>query len=381
VEVALAIAVTIAAGLIARSFVQLSSVDVGFRAQNAFALTVPDLPPARYPTPESRLRFVRRLANSLKHLPGVRETAIAEDVPFQDTDMSTFTLPNRPSVHNLVKSFGVSREFFATLGVPLLRGRTFSENDRSGSSPVAIVNAAFARKYFGGLDVTQKQLRLDRSIPVDASPPVRTIVGIVGDVRETLSSEPSPTIYVPIAQLPSPNSIVIRTAGRDAALANEASRKTQQLDPMLPDPQLVSLPSLIADDANSARLALILFCVLGSIALLLAALGIYGVSSYSVMKRVQDFGIRMAIGAHQTQIIRLVVVAALQSSLVGIVFGVMLSALTATFTSTLLFGVSPYDMRTFAAAILLALICTLLSSIVPALRASRLDPCAALRYE
>ncbi len=380
-QVALAIALMVAAGLLIRSYSTLVRVDVGFTPAGAYAVTVPSLPENRYPTPRARLRFAQQLAEQIASVPGVGNAAIAEDVPFQDTDMSTFSFPATRLRHALIKSFGVSADFFRTLGVPLVRGRFFDRRERAQSAPVALVNKAFVRTYFPGGTIVGQRIRLERAMPADAPTPLRTIVGVIGNVRESLASPPAPVIYVPITQLPSPNSIIVRAQGSRAALASAVKRLNTRLDPLLPAPEVVSLPTLVDADAARTRLSLVLFTVLATIALLLAILGMYSVSSYAVSERMHDLGVRMAIGATSAQIAKSVLFESVGSGLAGVCLGIVLAADSTRLIAALLFAISPLDAGTFVAVVLVALLGTVTSAVLPAIRASRLDAARALHYE
>jgi hypothetical protein len=264
--------------------------------------------------------------------------------------------------------------------IPLLHGRDFGKQDTSNSAATAIVNAAFAQRYFGTTDVVGRQVALTPFV-ANQKPVPQTIVGVAGNTRSSFSRPPEPQLYVPFDQIPLALFYVVRAANAGIPLANIARSEFERIDPAVAPPNVAPYGQLLARDAVRSQAAMLLFGILALLALILALAGIYAVTAYSVERRTQEFGVRQAIGAPPTLLLRDVLRAALLQSAIGIAAGVALAALLTRFLAGLLFDVSPLDPATFLSVIGLTLLAVILAAALPAVRAARIQPAAAIRYE
>jgi putative ABC transport system permease protein len=363
-------AVVISAGLVLRSFVGLTNVDPGFDARGVLALNV-NLAGPRFDDFATQLRVLNRVANGLRALPGVSAVAIAGHLPFSN-DSSTRISATSGVKEEVVPINAVGADFFRALRIPLLRGRALDERDRVGSPAVAVVNAALARKYFGTLDVAGKRMYSGgRAI---------TIVGVAGNTRNSLAQQVRPRVFLPIAHVPGYRvyQLAVRT---EAPVSRSAIETASAVDPVLPPPTVRRLSDAVASSASRSRAVALLFGALALVALLLSISGIYAVTAYSVERRTREFGIRKAVGARASDVVAQVVGAALVQSAAGIALGLALSAAFGTALSSLLYDVSPLDPATFAAAVALLIACTIAAAATPSVRAMRVQPAIALRYE
>jgi putative ABC transport system permease protein len=273
----------------------------------------------------------------------------------------------------------ISPDFVRTLGTPLLRGRAFTPNDRAGSMPVAIINAALARRLYGSLDALGKHVVAAGSF--SGPYPTLTIVGVAADMRISYSKPAGPTVYVPFAQLPSGGELVIRTAAGLPQASAAVSAAFGRVAPMLPRPATVPYTDLLERNAMQAQASTMLFGALALIALALAMCGVFAVSLYSVEQRTREFGIRSALGAGARSLLADVLRRAGVHSILGVVLGLAVAALATRFLQSQLFETSPLDPVTFAGVTLVIVACAFAASLIPAVRAAGLDPVAALRYE
>ncbi len=270
--------------------------------------------------------------------------------------------------------------YFRALGIPLRRGRLFTDADKEDSAPVVIVNETLARRFWPGEDPIGRRLKNPRP---NADAPWRTVVGVVGDIRHAgLASLATPEIYVPQLQAPAPPMyLAIRTAGNPAAQASAVRAAIRAVDPDLPVSKVRTLETLLDASSANARVTALLFGAFAAMALALAAIGIYGVISYSVSRRTHELGIRMALGAGRRDLLRLVLGEGMRLAAAGLAIGLAGALATTRLLSALLFEVRAGDPRVFAGvAVLLALV-SLAAVCVPACRAMRLAPIAALRHE
>jgi putative ABC transport system permease protein len=385
-ELALAIMLLAGAGLLIRSFWNLLSVDPGFRAGGVLKAEY-QLPASRYPSafatwPDFREQhaFVAAILARAATLPGVTSAAVAGNHPLDPGFTNSFVIVGR---ENEAREPGwpelavrrVSPGYFSTVGVPLLRGRLLGEGDATSSTPVAVLNDAAARRFFGDRDPLGAQLRLYGV--------TWTIVGVAANERTRGLSEAAPlATYLPLAQAPSVDGagvLLVRTAGDPAAAASPVRDIIRDRDPALAVFGLEPLDRTVSRSVADRRFAMLLVGLFASLALVLAAIGVHGVLSYDVARRVREIGIRMALGAERGSVVRLIVARALALAGIGAAVGVAGAiALTRTL-STLLFGVTPYDPATFSAAAGLLTLVALAAAAIPAWRAARVDPAAALR--
>jgi len=387
-EVALAVAVVVSAGLVLRSFMALTHTDVGFNARNLSLLTV-SLPYDKYYSDPKAAAdasnavtvFSHRVVSGLRSTPGIEDAAAAIIVPFAfNTYPRAFTIPGQADPHATVTTNAISAHFFKTLQVPLLRGRDFASQDTSKSAATAIVNAAFALRYFGTIDVVGRQVALTPFV-AHQQPIAQTIVGVVGNTRTSFSRMPEPQLYVPFDQIPLALFYVVRTANAGVPLAKIASSEFARIDPAVAPPHVQRFDTLLARDAVRSQAAMLLFGILALLALILSLAGVYAVTAYAVERRTQEFGIRQAIGQSPAHVLFDVLQSALVQSAVGIAAGITLAALFTRFLAALLFEVSPLDPATFAGVVAITLVAVILAAALPALRAACIQPAAAIRYE
>jgi putative ABC transport system permease protein len=386
-EVALAVAVVVSAGLVLRSFVALTHVNLGFNPNNLSVLTV-TLPADKYysdPNAAAKManrvmHFSRQVLTQLRSTPGITDAAASIIAPFEwNFYPRAFTIPGLPDPHATVSTNAISERFFQTMQTPVLRGRDFGPGDTANGAPVAIVNSAFALRYFGTTNVVGRQIALTPFVPTKPIP--QTIVGVVGDTRTSFSRLPEPQLYVPEEQIPLALFFVVRTANAHVALASIADREFAQIDPSVAPPNVVSYTELLARDAVRSQAAMLLFGILALLALLLSLAGIYAVTAYGVEQRTQEFGIRQAVGANAGNVLNDVLRGAVLQSSIGIASGIVLAAIFGRFLSGLLFDVSPLDPVTFVSVIALTVAAVVAASAIPAVRAARIHPATAIRYE
>lgn len=379
VEIALALGLVTAAGLTTRSFVALTRGDLGFDPRNVYTISLPTLSNAQYSTYDAKLAVIGRLESGLRATPGILDAANSSGAPFKNTSTVGMTIPGR-SGEEITNFSAVDPAYFSVMRIPLLRGRDFTPLDGPRAQSVAIVNASFARHIFGTLDVVGRPIEPGIS---NANTPsrIRTIVGVVGDTRTHFSEPMKPQFYLAETQLKSNGTIVARTDGSHFAVAAAIERVFASVAPSLAPPQTDSYNALFQQDAGRWQAAALLFGVLAGIALLLALAGIYAVTAYSVSQRTQEFGVRKAIGASDGNVVGDVIADALKHAAVGIALGLALAAACTQLLQPLLFQTSAFDPLTYVTVVALIVACTVCAALVPAIRATRVQPANALRYE
>lgn len=381
-EVALAVVLLVAAGLLVRSFTTLVRVDRGYRSDHVLA--APVFIWQWNPTPERRAAFVARAIERLRALPGVRAVGATSSPPVGERigpEQGTFVIagdpaPNRderPTAHVAVITPGA----LEALGVPQRAGRAFGNGDDASAPPVALVNEEMARRYWPDESPIGKRLTLSfTSAPIE-----RTVVGVVGNVRHGgLENAPRPSIFIPHAQAPTGSlTLLVRTTGEPAAQLSSVRAALASLDRDIPIARASSLDALIDDALGPRRFSLVLLATFSLTALALAIIGVYGVVSHRTAERRREFGVRIALGAQGTDILRMVVSDGARSALLGVVAGVATAAALTRLLRAMLFAVTPLDWVTFAAVSLLMITTVLVACYVPALRATKVDPLTALR--
>ncbi|MGE0454954.1 MAG: ADOP family duplicated permease [Vicinamibacteria bacterium] len=384
-QVALSFVLVIGAALTLRSFRKLAAVDAGFRAEKVLAIAV-DLNWSTYSTPQTTIdrervaRFYEPVHESLRSLPGVTGVGTAWTFPLNDSfsnDGSFLVEGGDADAEVLPRAVYVGTDggYFATIGVPLLRGRSFSEDDRGGQEGVAIVSQALARRHFGNGDALGQRLSTNRGRSW------RRIVGVVGDVRQSrLDREPKDMIYLPFRELPGYTAtLFVRAQAEPRALGEQIRRLIHARDPQAAVAFVRSLEEIRSDALASPRLTAVLLGLFAALALGISATGIGGVIAYSVSQRTREFGVRMALGAGASRVVALV----LRQGLVALAAGLLLGALAALgagrLLSGLLFGVEPKDPVSYAAAAGVLLAVGLAACLLPARRAAATDPMTALR--
>jgi predicted permease len=382
-QVALSVVLLIGAALLMKSLARLRGVDVGFNPANLLTVSV-SLPPARYDTDQKRASFFRNVVEKVDSSPGVRSTTAAMFLPMtgyvgspvQDAGKPPLKLNERPIVTLLI----VEPAYFRTLRIPMRRGRDFAEQDKNGTERVAIIDEAMARRlwpaYPSGLDPIGQCLFIGGV----NKQPVR-IVGIAADVHQNLENSAWPeTVYTAFAQNPQPSAMLaIRTRGDPLRLVSTIRQQVRTLDHDQPISDVRTMEDLVDAEVGQRRLIVALLGSFAAVALLLALIGIYGVISYAVTQRVHELGIRWALGAQRMDLLRLVMGQGLGLTLAGIGIGIAGAlALTRVLTS-LLFHVNASDPATYLGIGVLFVLAGLAASYIPARRATRLDPMAALR--
>ncbi|HEX7186302.1 MAG TPA: ABC transporter permease [Thermoanaerobaculia bacterium] len=395
-EVAVALVVIIGAALLVKSFNGLLETDPGFRPENVLTLKL-SLPEARYGTPVNMELFSRQVTKRLNALPGVKKAAVASSLPLEMGPDLTFTIEGRYAGGDSEEGVGSAQYrastpgYFEALGIPLSRGRLLTANDTVNSEGVAIINEEAARQYWPNEDPIGQRITIGMPYaPELADKAPRRIVGIVKDVREVGLDEAAPAIvYLPIGQVNErlmgmfvrllPLSVVIQGEGTLAGIPQAARKEIWAADPQQPITDIRTMEEIVDRSLGSYRFNMLLMGALAFVALVLAAVGIYGVLSYLVNQRTREIGIRMALGATGMHVLRMVARQGMTAVSVGVIAG-LLGAFAATRAlSSLLVGVSTTDPFTFVAAPLVLATVALLASCIPARKASLLDPVLALR--
>jgi putative ABC transport system permease protein len=384
-EVSLALILLVGSGLMIRSLLRLNAVDPGFSPHRVLTAAV-NLPPAKYSTPASRIAFFRDLLQRLDSIPGVRSAGIVSVLPLTGSNTGTGLIiegrpiPRREEIP--IVWFRMANEgYFRAMEIPLLKGRLFNEQD-AGGPRVAVVNSTLARRFWPGEDPIGK--RITNGIP-QAGRPVTwiTIVGVVGDLRHTnLEREADAEIFWPYQQLaPSAMSLAVRTDSDPARFAPLLRSTTAAIDREQPVSQVRSMERILADSIAPRRFAVVVLGIFAAVALALAAVGIYGVISFSVTRRTREIGVRMALGARPQNVRRMVLGKALALAGIGVAVGLAGSAALTRVIGSLLYDVSATDPMIFIGVSVLLLVVAALAGFFPARRAARVDPIVALRHE
>jgi putative ABC transport system permease protein len=383
-QVALSLTLLVGAGLLIRSFVKVLDVDPGFRSEGVLTMRV-TLTGPQYATPERVRAFMREVLERVRSLPGVDAAGAVSGLPLSgDESSGTITADTQ-----LVPADQASPDadlravlpgYFEAMRIKLLRGRHFDARDEEHAAPVVIVDERLAEVLWPGEDPIGK--RLKRGL-ADSPRPWMTIVGVVGHVRHrTLESPSRVQVYWPHAQSPSTSlSLVIRAAGDPRAIVNAVRQRVLAVDREQPVYRIGTMDELMAGALARRRLVLVLIGLLSGVALLLAAVGIYGVMAYSVSQRMHEFGIRIALGANQAGILGLVIGRGMVLAAVGCLLGLIATVSLGGALRSLLYGVDPADPVTVASVLTLLLSVALFACYLPARRATRVDPASALRWE
>lgn len=386
-QISMAVMLVISAGLLVKSFWRLRSVDPGFEPTRIVSLTV-GLSSAQYGDNQKINLFFSQMLDRLSAVPGVESASIAYDQPLETNWVDVFSVVGRPerADENGSANFNpVSGNYFHTVGARFVSGRSFNSLDDAEHPGVAIVNESFARKYFSGEPVLGQRLQLNAPGRIWNNQKLTTfeIVGLVRDLKSSgLSQDSDPTYYVPAAQAPLQDmTVLVRTQSDPTAIVPALRGAVLAVDPNRPVANVKTMENIVADSIAQPRLSMLLMGLFGALALLLAAVGIYGLLSYAVTQRTQEMGIRMALGARVVDVLTLVLKQALTLVLIGEVLGLAAAFAFTRVLRTLLFGVTPTDLATFVvvAAVLTAV--AFVASYLPARRATKVDPLVALRYE
>jgi predicted permease len=378
-QIALAVLVLVAAGLLVRSLQNLLAVDLGFQADKVLVLPI-ELP--RNKKAGDASQFYRILESRLAALPGVEAVSSASIAPMSGSVGSMgISIEGRtvPADQNLAVDFNEAGPgYHELLGIPIVRGRSFDERDSAGTAPVVVVNEAFARMFFDGLDPIGKRIRYG------SGQPWIEIIGVTRDYRlQKLTEPPPPHIDLPRSQsdVAGYSSMLLRTSTDPLSLLRPAVQLVHDIDPAVTVSNASALSSNVRDSIAPARMAAALISVFGTVALLLAAVGIYGVMAYSVTRRTREIGIRMALGARRPDVLLMIIKRGGLLTLAGLAVGIACGRLASRLMASLLYGVGTGDSLAFAATTVLVLSAALLACYLPARRAAKCDPMTALRYE
>jgi putative ABC transport system permease protein len=381
-EIALALVLLVGAGLMMKSLLKLLSVDPGFNPDHLLTMSI-SLPGAKYPEDSQLIAFHQQLLARVESLPGVKGVGTVSVLPLIGGDTSRFIVEGRPApppgeeLETNVRD--ITPGYFGVMGVPLLRGRDFTERDNQDATQVIIINQTLVNRLFPGQDA------LGQRLSSAASKRTYEIVGVVGDEKVTgLDSATTPVVYGPFLQDPTRTiNLVVRTTSDPAGVAASVRGEIRALDADLAVFAVRTMEQLINNSPSTflRRYPAFLIGVFAAVAMLLAMVGIYGVISYSVTQRTHEIGVRMALGAQRSDIFKMILGQGLVLTFVGVVAGLLAALVLTRFLSSLLFGVTATDPLTYLAVSLPLILIALLASYIPARKATKVDPMVALRYE
>jgi len=384
-EISLAMVLLVAGGLLMRSFALVTSVNPGFDPTNVIEAEV-SLPQFQYSMPQQWTAFSNELLARLHAQPGLRDSALAAPLPMDRQGQANlgFSIvgdpPLLPGKSNTADYTTVSPDYFRVMRIPLLRGRFFSEQDSPSNPNVAIISETLARRYFPNQDPIGRQMRFGFPPNSNVS---REIIGVVGDLRDVaLSRKPGPMMYVPFAQAPLyGGEVVVRSSLSASSVAAGIRQTVQSIDKDLPVTDVESFPEAVGASVAQERFRTLLMSSFSGIALILAAVGIFGVISYSASQRTHEIGIRMALGAQQRTVLRLILGQGAKLALLGLGAGAVAALLLTRLMASLLYGVSATDPLTFGTVAIVLLGVAVTACYIPARRAMHVDPMVALRHE
>jgi len=388
-EVALSLTLLVGAGLLIRTGIALQAVNPGFDPAGVLSARVA-LPESAYPEPERIMETFRRLTEDTQHLPGVTHAAVSSYAALGPGIGSNGLLPEgQPfDLNNLINSQlrMISPDFFQTMRIPIVKGRAFDENDRTGGQKVMIVSEALAARAFPGQDPIGKRISCCERGPNDG-PVLKLIVGVAGDVHSRdLARAPAPEFYLPIPQVPREAwtwiqrtmYVVVRTDGDPAALVQPLKAVVGRIDPDVPLFDVRLMDQRVQLSLATSRFNTFLLTLLGVVGLLLAASGIYGIVAYLVSQRTQEIGVRMALGATPSQVVRMVLKQAMKPVAIGALLGIAAALLASRVLAAQLFAVKPTDPLTISVVAATLIVVAFVASVVPARRAAAVDPTRAL---
>ena len=380
-EIALSFVLLAGAGLLIKSFLHLREIDPGFNAENVLTMRL-SLPPGKYAQGEPRAQIYRQLIESVKSTPGVHSAAAILSLPLGG---DTFNVgrgvipegrPMTPEEQVNPQHLAITPDYFQTLQIPLKAGRTFSDQDNLQATKVVIINEKLARQLWPGENPIGRHFTIWRDEKF-----AREVVGVVGDTNSALDKEPGLQMYVPYAQDPTWGSLslVVRANSDTTTLASAVRESIRNVDKAVPTYNLKTMNEVVSNSAAPRRVPMLLLSVFAGVAMLLAMLGIYGVTSYYVTQRTHEIGVRMALGAQIVDVLKLVLHRGLVLAAIGIGIGTAGAIAVTRYMTSLLFGVKPIDVVTFAVVALVLALVVFVACLIPARRAAKIDPLEALR--
>jgi predicted permease len=389
-EVALSLMLLVGAGLMIRTLWTLRNVDPGLDPNNVLAVA-PSIPATAYPQPAQEVAFYNELLGRIRTLPGVESTGAIDALPLSgDGSTEPIQIEGRPvqamADQPEVSVRTITPGYIHTMHIPLLRGRDFGDQDTADSPGAVLISQSLAKRFWPNEDPVGKHLTL-WFFPGK----VREIVGVVGDVKDRgLNEKADTTLYSPMAQLEAPRTaawhsfplwIIVRASSEPAALTPSVINALHQLNPAVPIVDVTTMKNFVADSLSQQRFNMLLLAIFAAIALVLAAIGIYSVLAYTVRRRVREIGIRMALGAQTSDVVGMVLAEGMKPTVIGLVIGVAGALALGRFVSSLIYGVKPGDIPTFVTVSLVLVAVAFLASVIPAYRATRVQPVSTLREE
>ncbi len=394
-EVALALVLLVGAALLIRTFAALRGVNPGFSTDKILTMQM-SLTGTQFETSAAVNQLVRDSQRRVEGLPGVVALATTCCLPLEGGFGLPFIIEGRPltdgPAHGGAGYRPLSPRYFDVFKIPLLRGRMFTDHDDGGAQPVVLINEGMAKKFWQNADPVGQRITIGKGVGPEFEEPPREIVGIVGDVRnDGLDSDPEPIMYIPVAQMPNgvtalnnriiPITWIIRTKVEPFSLSTEIQEELRTASGGLPVSHIRSMDQVRSESTQRTDFNMTLLVIFAGVALLLAAIGIYGLMAYSVQLRTQEIGIRMALGAVPQNVRKMIVVQGMRLALIGVLLGVGASLALTRLMASLLYGVKPWDPVAIVSVAVLLSAVALLATYFPARRASRVDPMIALRYE
>ncbi len=388
-EIALTVILLVAAGLLFKSFLHLRSSDLGCSTDHVLTIKY-GLPEKQYDKAEQIIAFHESLLQRVRHLPGVQAAALVSTPPgggYEGDDV--FTVPERPAASFQLQYDAMYRtidpEYFSAMQIPLLRGRFFTDQERLDRTSYTIISKKFADEFFPNDNPLGKHINVAWAHGPGSTPESYEIVGVVGDTLYDVTRPPKATMYFPILSgIPMQTgsaTLVVRTAGDPLALSLPVQKQVAALDPALPVYDVLTMQQILGRSTAGQSFSATLVLAFAVLSLLLAAVGLYGVLSYLVMQRVKEIGIRIALGAQRAQVLRLVLLDGLQPVFIGLGLGILGGAAAGMLIRSILYGTRPLDPAVFAVMVVGLLLTAIIACVVPAIRASRIEPSRALRIE
>ena len=380
-EIALSFVLLAGAGLLIKSFLNLREINPGFNSDNVLAMRL-TLPPGKYARGEPRAQIYKQLVDNVKATPGVQAAGVVLSVPLGGDTFNVWrgviAEGRQRSLEEQINSqyLPITPDYFQAVQIPLKAGRFFTDQDNSQSTNVVIINEKMARQLWPNENPIGRRFTIWRDEDV-----AREVVGVVGETKQSLDKEPGNQMYVPYAQDATwgSMSLVVRTTGEPTALASSVREGIRGADKAVVAYNVRTLNDVVSDSAAPRRVPMMLLSAFAGVAMLLAMLGIYGVTSYYVTQRTHEIGVRMALGAQLADVIRLVLQRAMLLVLIGIGIGIAGAFAVTRYLTTLLFGVKPVDVITFAGVAVVLAAVVFVACLIPARRAAKIDPLEALR--